>query len=126
NRFAAERLINILNQGAFLWPHRNGSDASQVPASSCVDCLSRHGKFRVRREGASFRVIDTGTSNSIVFVGNAHSGPIRSLQFSRDGQRIVSASADATAKIWNARSGALICSLTNKHAVTWAEFSPDG
>ena len=46
--------------------------------------------------------------------------------FSPDGARILTASADNTAKLWDAASGKLIASFDHQDTVRWAGFSPDG
>jgi hypothetical protein len=46
--------------------------------------------------------------------------------FSRDGARILTGSADKTAKLWDATSGKLIGSFDHQDGVTDALFSPDG
>ena len=46
--------------------------------------------------------------------------------FSPDGARILTASADNTAKLWDAASGKLIASFDHQDTVRWAAFSPDG
>ena len=47
--------------------------------------------------------------------------------FSPDGSRIVTASADNTARLWDAKTGAAIATLSgHKDAVFSAVFSPDG
>ena len=46
--------------------------------------------------------------------------------FSPDGARILTASADKTAKLWNAASGKLFASFAHKDNVEDAAFSPDG
>ncbi len=52
---------------------------------------------------------------------------ILSAQFSPDGKRIVTASADKTALVWDAVSGNLLLILDDhKDIVSSAEFSPDG
>ena len=47
--------------------------------------------------------------------------------FSPDGRRIVTASLDRTARVWNTASGQLLATLQgHTDAVGSAEFSPDG
>ena len=64
--------------------------------------------------------------------------PATSAEYSRDGTRILTASDDGTATVWDARSGRQICRVTAwtlpprsppfsvKHEVNAARFSPDG
>ena len=52
---------------------------------------------------------------------------VRSAQFSPDGQRVVTASNDATARLWDAASGKAIGeSMKHENRVNSAQFSPDG
>ncbi|MGB0080838.1 MAG: TIR domain-containing protein [Terracidiphilus sp.] len=56
-----------------------------------------------------------------------HHGEVRSAKFSPDGTRIVTASFDHTARVWDARSGQLLLTLTGHSDEVWdAAFSPDG
>lgn len=56
-----------------------------------------------------------------------HKGWVLSAQFSADGRRIVTASADKTAQVWDAASGKLLGeALRHEDEVTRAEFSADG
>lgn len=55
-----------------------------------------------------------------------HEGPVNVAMFSPDGQRILSASDDHTARVWNADDGRLLFTLTHDDAVQYAEFSGDG
>ena len=48
------------------------------------------------------------------------------MAFSPDGARILTASADNTAKLWDAASGKLIASFDHQDEVFQAAFSPDG
>jgi WD40 repeat protein/serine/threonine protein kinase/tetratricopeptide (TPR) repeat protein len=53
--------------------------------------------------------------------------PVNSAQFSPDGRRIVTASDDGTARVWDAQNGQPITvPLQHGHKVTSAQFSPDG
>lgn len=57
---------------------------------------------------------------------NGHSGFVMSALFSSDGKKILSASADGTAKIWDANDGKLLRSFEgHKDSVRSAAFSPD-
>jgi WD40 repeat protein/serine/threonine protein kinase len=58
---------------------------------------------------------------------NGHSAPIQCVVWSPDGQRVLTGSADHTAKIWDAVSGTELRTLTGHRAwITSAAFSPDG
>jgi WD40 repeat protein len=51
---------------------------------------------------------------------------VTSAAFSPDGSRIVTASQDSTARIWDAASAKEIAVLRHENGVTSAAFSPDG
>jgi WD40 repeat protein len=56
-----------------------------------------------------------------------HSGGVLSTAFSPDGQRVVTASDDKTARVWNAATGQVIAKLEGHSDRVWsAAFSPDG
>ena len=55
-----------------------------------------------------------------------HSSSVNCAVFSPDGQHIVSASSDNTAKIWNTATGECEAELTDSNPVNNADFSPDG
>jgi hypothetical protein len=56
-----------------------------------------------------------------------HDAAVHSAQFSPDGQRVVTASWDATARLWDAASGKLIGeAMKHEDMVNSAQFSPDG
>ena len=56
-----------------------------------------------------------------------HTGPVTSARFSREGTRLVTASRDNDARIWDVRTGELIVTLRGHFGVVRdASFSPDG
>ncbi|MFO0844027.1 MAG: serine/threonine-protein kinase [Gemmataceae bacterium] len=56
-----------------------------------------------------------------------HTGPVYSASFSPDGSRLVTGSADGTAKVWDARTGAVLLSLqADAGRVFSATFGPGG
>ena len=57
---------------------------------------------------------------------SGHTDAINSVDFSADGARIVSGSADQTARVWNAASGELLHNLKRDGPVSRVVFSPDG
>jgi WD40 repeat protein/serine/threonine protein kinase len=55
-----------------------------------------------------------------------HLGPVIDVSFSPDGQSVLTASLDRTARIWDAGNGILLRTLTDSsNAVTSASWSPD-
>jgi hypothetical protein len=56
-----------------------------------------------------------------------HTGRVSWASFSPDGSRVLTASSDNTAKIWDANSGAELLTLKgHTDGLIWAAFSPDG
>jgi WD40 repeat protein len=56
-----------------------------------------------------------------------HDETVNTVAFSPDGRRVVTASSDSTARIWDARTGTPVgARLQHQKAVVSAEFSPDG
>ena len=55
-----------------------------------------------------------------------HGGPVYCAAFSLDGARVLTASDDGTAKIWDLKTGSSIGLRGHKYPVSSATFSPDG
>ena len=56
----------------------------------------------------------------------AHQDAVENVAFSPDGARILTASRDKTAKLWDAASGKLLASFDHQGRVLHGVFSPDG
>jgi WD40 repeat protein len=87
--------------------------------------LTEHGRQGMWPELLDRLMISANGNMQRLVLG--HVDMVMSAQFSPDGQRIVTASNDKIARIWDAASGVLLTTLTGHEArVTSATFSPDG
>ena len=82
-------------------------------------------------DGASARVVDDTirlrTADGDLLTLRGHRDDVNSVSFSADGSLLVSASRDHDARIWDARTGALVHQLEGHFgSVADARFSPDG
>lgn len=57
----------------------------------------------------------------------SHYGKVQSVEFSTDGERIMTTGIDMTARLWEARTGRFIAELdSDVKGISYASFSPDG
>ena len=69
----------------------------------------------------------TGALDGQHLVLAGHEGPLWAARFSPDSARIATGGADGTARVWDARSGALMAELPGHTLGVWSlRFSPDG
>jgi len=87
-------------------------------------CLSPNGS-RVLAVGHNF-VLLTDLRGRVIARMDRHKKWVHSARFSRDGSRIVTASADQTAVLWDEQGRYIKTFSIHKGNVSWAEFSPDG
>lgn len=111
-------LVHILNE---IRGELSGIDFSGIDFTRC----SLNG-MRLSRKGVEAMFDKAVLSyKELGFFG--HTGAISSAAFSPDGSRIVTASDDGTAKIWDAESFELLGTTSVAHSgVKAAVFSPDG
>lgn len=77
------------------------------------------------RLGGYLRLWDA-SSGQLVRRLEGHTDTVTSVVFSRDGQRLLSSSYDATARLWNVATGELIRTFAGHDWWVWsAAFSPD-
>ena len=76
--------------------------------------------------GLAFELLTEQRTNSRLIL-RGHSGPVIYAAYSPDGSKIVTTSADHTARLWDSQTGRqLAASLEHDGAVLAADFSPDG
>lgn len=133
-------LIGFTDDATVVVSRRNGSvkpyiscDLAILPARGGW-ALSQRGD-RIADVDEEYIVIRDMKSGDVVSRSvQAHRGRVSGLAFSPDGRRIASASWDGTAKIWDAATGELLCTLRNAQIVASGfssglvdvAFSPDG
>src|SRR5262249_20460429 len=67
------------------------------------------------------------SSITLIRIRSGHEDAVRALAFARDGNRLATASADSTVRLWDARTGAFEAVLKgHKRGVASVLFSPDG
>jgi len=87
---------------------------------------SPDGRFIAAASGEAAWVSDPGRGE-VVRKLDRHTGRVNSASFSPDSRLIVTASADNTARVWNAETGESIATLLDHNGpVLNALFSPDG
>jgi eukaryotic-like serine/threonine-protein kinase len=75
--------------------------------------------------GGSIHVWDVSTGRELMKKNRAHNGEIHMIEFSRDGQRILTAAADLTARVWDAFTGEELQRFEHNYPYVYAAFSPD-
>ena len=69
---------------------------------------------------------DTSTGQTLVEL-RGHTGVVQGVAFSPDGERLVTAGGDRTARVWDSKTGSRLLILRGHTAlVNSAVFSPDG
>jgi WD40 repeat protein/serine/threonine protein kinase len=82
-------------------------------------------RLAVCGEHAEAMVFDT-TTGKLAFPALKHTRRLTSIDYSTDGQWLVTAGLDGHARVWNAETGGLLKTLEHKSPLTNAVFNPDG
>ena len=127
-RAAEERLVNALNYRRFLVP---AVSSTNTPVLGDPQITFRN----VQSRDAALSAVVTNATSILISanepplelrrIESAHVQVIRSIVFSPDNRLLASASADATAKIWNVHDRGEPTTLPHPAAVESADFSPE-
>jgi WD40 repeat protein/serine/threonine protein kinase len=122
--FAAEQAVAMANEPNFRHPSLRPPERVENRQRSG---MSADGKRRTTILKNEARLVEVGTGKLIRAL-SGHTREIYVARFNADGTRIVTASGDGTARIWNGLTGEPIATLPHgdRTAVYRAAFSPDG
>jgi WD40 repeat protein len=110
----------------FLLALRSAEDGSRPEALRGLAESLRLQSKENPASGLAFQLLTEQRANSRLIL-RGHTAAITYAAFSPDGSKIVTASLDHTARIWDAHSGRQLGpSLQNTGSVLMAEFNPDG
>jgi WD40 repeat protein len=123
-------LIHGFVAGILVWDAESGALKQRFTVSGAQPrrlALSTDGKLLAAPMGRSLQVWNLQTGQTIGDETAGHTAAVSALDFSRNGDRIVTASDDGTARIWNAVTGRELHRLD--HGGKWVRataISPDG
>lgn len=107
-----------------LWDAATGAPIAPTPSSRSHTASALHAASGAGGTAHHGHDADNGRSNLVLL---RHDGPVRRIAFSPDGLRIVTASDDSTARVWDAASGTPRSPpLRHGGPVRSAAFSRDG
>jgi len=110
---------------ARLWDAQTGQPLTEPLKNELGGTALSPDGNRIVTTGRPARVWDVQTSRQLIEL--KHDDQDYTVQFSPDGKRIVTASSDHTARVWDAETGQpLTKPLEHDDSVTSARFSPDG
>ncbi len=111
-------LVTLPGKPDYMTNASYSSDGKRIVTAECDDLEY------LRCALSAARVWDAA-SGTLVTTLSGHNGLIASAAFSNDGTRIVTAGLDATARLWDARTGANLAILRDTNYLFGALLSPD-
>ncbi len=120
------RLLTATDEGAFLWDAVRGTPldvvSPGVPLGAAAVAADGE-QLALGRVDGGLELHEMPPDRGVTPV-DAHTAAVTALDYAADGRRLVSASEDGTAAVWDARDGTLVARLTgHEGAVTDAFFA---
>jgi WD40 repeat protein len=113
-----------------LWDRESGRDLETFPGYSTHIksglAYSPNGMFvAAAMEDHSIAIFDVESERQTRFL-RGHTGDVYDLAYNPDGQRLVSASLDGTARIWDMTTGRELVQSIGFNSGEWISITPDG
>jgi len=138
NEVAATRLLSALAQRTFIMPSTNVEKAPiwspefsphgrQITELNVIKGVGSMVSYAETNQARPVRAVEGALIQEPLTALLRHDNEVRSARFSPDGRRIITASVDWTAQVWDAfTSKPMGAAMEHKSGVRYAEFSPDG
>ena len=119
--------LALLQKGVVIWTPEDEVNRNNGSEYACPAEFSPDGRIILLVTDGKARLWDIAArKDRLVLEG--HEQPVFWASFSSDGKKIITASRDRTARIWNAETGNSLHVLKahDHNAIVWAAFNPTG
>ena len=91
-----------------------------------ITCVDPTGASLARGERSGILSVSHLATSTPRWTQEAHTGPISALAWSPTGLLLASGGHDGVVHIWQASTGALVCSFSHERPVKCLSWAPDG
>jgi eukaryotic-like serine/threonine-protein kinase len=123
----SQKIYVVGDRSVCVWNAASGTRMFELPEPFQIDdcCLTPDKRFLIMRAHFSATVCDA--KSGAVICRAAHRDLVTNIALNADTKRLITASRDGTARVWNIPSGEPVTGpLDHGKEVTWCAFRPDG